>query len=245
MVGAAGVLVLPRRSQAPENKERKKGEVVDLSDVHLLVGNSELLGWEAEKEELSAWKLFDASSVDRSLSEYVAAEVGPRPEPSPSGVPPASAAAAEEVKAVTANHAPSKPCQGPSLFDLARDSRRREECPVCAAEWKEAVQGLQEGRLPVDKGGGMEIAMRGRGPVARRGNKAPMHSLNCNWAWFQQNLCALLCSLRFDPRGDPRPSPPSPSTVLPPPMPDVLQHWRQKGPRTSIVDRSGRGEPGP
>ena len=47
---------------------------------------------------------------------------------------------------------------------------------------------------------------------------------------FQQNLCATLRSLRFDAATQlPRPSPPSPGSVLPPPMPDVLQYWRRSG----------------
>merc|ERR1712203_854567 len=80
-------------------------------------------------------------------------------------------------------------------------------------------------------------------------SKRKMHSLRCNWAWFQQNLCANLCALRFDEHGNCRPSPPSPSTVLPPAMADVWQHWRQKGGRggdrdrmAATADRLTRGE---
>lgn len=108
---------------------------------------------------------------------------------------------------------------------------------MCNAEWAAALRCIAEGKPLPERDAFV--------PRKSMGRKQKMHSVQCNWAWpgavkgfrvsaaaerFQQNLCATLRSLRFDAATQlPRPSPPSPGSVLPPPMPDVLQYWRRSG----------------
>merc|ERR1712060_903190 len=55
----------------------------------------------------------------------------------------------EMLEELIADMPPQRPAQGPSLLQLAKDPRRREECPVCAAEWSRAVdQSGQPSEVP-------------------------------------------------------------------------------------------------
>jgi len=262
MVGAAGVLVMPHRPQG-KNRAAPGSEVVDPTDVALgfAGGGSgcDLLGWgEGEEQEPESFRLYDNARRERRFSQYLAAEI-PEAQPGtgPARSPPPSARTREPpswelVKALTAEAHPTKPKEGPNLVQLAKDPRRREECPICAAEWNQALRqlSLKEEAAQID---GTEV--EAPPPIARRCNnnrKTKMHSLRCNWLWFQQSLSTSLCALRFDDKGDPRPRPSSPGSVLPPPMYDVWHYWRQKSgrsngdrdrERSAVTERLVRGEP--
>lgn len=224
MVGAAGVLVLPRRQaeKAPEKvpeKSRKKAQV-DFTDLVALLADEELDGWGGAEEP--AWQLFERRKEQQNFHRYVedsVASCGADAEPELD---------MEQVRTLTLDQPAAKPSQGPGIRQLAQEPARREECPVCQAEWIVALRCMQEGKPPPEK---EALALQ---PVKKQPNSAKkyqkMHSIQCNWAWFQQNLCSMLCSLRFDKStAAPRPSPPSPSSVLPPPMPDVVQYWKKAG----------------
>lgn len=252
MVSATGVLVLPwRPNRRTSNKSGgAQNEVVatDLDDVVLkMLGDGDLAGWgpDCDREDWRSDRLFDAAQTAKHFAEYVANEAGGRTAATSSSTPQRQWDV-EQVKALAPDVQPAKPAQGPGLLELARDPRRREECPVCAAEWSRALEQLNPNAPVPPKGGEVD-----RGPMRRytTGKRGKMHSLRCNWLWFQQNLCTSLCALRFDAQGAPRPLPPSPSTVLPPAMPDVWHYWKQKGGRgdrervAATTDRMTRGEP--
>lgn len=235
MVGAAGVLVLPRRADAVQSSKLKqcsKAEGED--DVVALLGDAELFGWvhDTEAEDRVAHRLFDAHVAAKKFTKYVAEECSSRNLPWPSQEP----VDVGKLRELTAEQQPSKPAQGPALLQLAHDPRRREECPVCSAEWSQAMSCIAEGRPPPEK--------EALPAVGRRQNmsKKKMHSLRCNWAWFQQNLCASLCGLRFDAKGAARPSPPSPGRILPPPMFDIWQYWKKTGRSSETRDRQAASE---
>jgi len=250
IVGAAGVLVLPSRATASDGRSGRRTceETLDFDccDIALAsLGSAELSGWgpDCNADDSSFDRLFDRATRERELSEYVAAEtktgVCPRAPSIPVGL------AMDQLRALAAEGAPPRPSVGPGLLELARDPRRREECPLCAAEWGRAIEQL--GFQP-DAAEPLSVPTRRRGGVG----KGKMHSLRCTWAWFQQNLSASLCALRFDAQGCPRHRPSSPSTVLPPPIADVWQYWRQKGGRSerdkadraaAATERLMRGEP--
>lgn len=222
MVGAAGVLVLPKRHQTvekPPEKPKKKIQV-DFSDLAMLLAEEELDAWGASEEQ--PWQHFHRRNQQQNFNRYVEESV-------------ASGGAAadvevdmEQVRCLTMEEPVSKPAQGPGIRQLAQEPARREECPVCNAEWAAAVRCMAEGRSPPAKEVLSLVPAKKQLSMGRKYQK--MHSVQCNWAWFQQNLTSILCSLRFDPKSSaPRPSPPSPSSVLPPPMPDVLQYWKKAG----------------
>jgi len=256
MVGAAGVLVMPHRPQSTSLTAPGSG-VVDPMDIALgFVGGGagfDLSGWgEDAEQDLSASQLYDNARQEKRFSRYLAAEVleaSPATGPSRSPPPSAREPAWELVKAMAAEVQPPKPKEGPTLLQIAKDPRRREECPICAAEWNQALR--QFSMRDLHDAGEAETPM----PIARRctsNRKAKMHSLRCNWMWFQQSLSTSLCALRFDEKGDPRPRPSSPSSVLPPPMYDVWHFWRQRSGRSNgdrdrdraaATDRLVRGEP--
>jgi len=263
MVGAAGVLVLPQRLPSTAPKSRGM-EVPDPLDVALgFAGGGlgcDLIGWGTEclKEDNAApYKMFDNAATDSAFAAYVVAEVVDETAQSSSDSPRLAQPDIEHVKALAAELGPMKPKEGPGLVQLARDPKRREECPVCAAEWSQALKALSD----KEKAGHREadpddldalLSAPSRRQIASGKNgKVKMHSLRCHWMWFQQSLCTALCSLRFDDKGEPRPHPGSPSNVVPPAVYDTWHYWRQKTgrggaeraqDRASATDRLYRGE---
>lgn len=236
MVGAAGVLVLPRRADvAPSSKVKQAPNAEGEEDVVALLGNEELFGWvhDTEVEDRAPHRLYDAHMAARKFKKYVAEECSSSDLPRPSNEQPIDM---ERVRVFTAELPPSKPAQGPGILQLAHDPRRREECPVCAAEWSQAMACIAEGRPPPEK---EAIPTMGRRQSV---SKRKMHSLRCNLAWFQQNLCSALCALRFDTKGAARPSPPSPGRILPPPMSDIWQYWKKTGRASDNRDRQAASE---
>lgn len=189
MVGAAGVLVLPRRQaeKVPEKvpeKSRKKAQV-NFTDLAALLADEVLDGWGGAEEP--AWQLFERRKEQQNFHRYVEDSV-------------ASGGAAaepeldmEQVRTLTSEQPAAKPSQGPGIRQLAQEPARREECPVCQAEWIVALRCMQEGKPPPEK---EALALQ---PVKKQPSSAKkyqkMHSIQCNWAWFQQNLCSMLCSL--------------------------------------------------
>lgn len=231
LIGAAGVLVLPRK-RAPS----PRGEV-GIASSDILLHGVELTSWGVkEPGEFQPHRLFDEAQRDSQLSEYCAALARQEPEH-----------AGRMVHVPRTPGVSNLPAQGPSMRMLGLDPRRREECPICAEAWSKFTETRSHD-------GAGSVAPAAPAPVRRRGGtttakQGKMHSVRCAWAWFQQNLTAQLCALRFDVRneGQPRSSPPSPSTVLPPPINDVVQHWRQqklKADREAAKERTGKsGDP--
>jgi len=223
MVGAAGVLVLPRRQaeKVPEKVEKSRKKIqVDFTDLSMLLADEDLDAWGGAEEQ--PWQQFERRKEQQNFNRYVEESVA------------SGGAAAEpevdmdQVRSFTLEQPEPKPSQGPGIRQLAQEPSRREECPVCQAEWTVALRCMAEGKPPPEKEALALQPMKKQPSVAKRYQK--MHSIQCNWAWFQQNLCSMLCSLRFDKStAAPRPCPPSPSSVLPPPMPDVLQYWKKAG----------------
>lgn len=208
-IGAAGVLVLPiRRSPSPCRSERG----LNCSDVLL----EELTGWErGDASELQPSRLFDESRRSAVLREYVDVLAG-------------EDACVRVVQVPMESTQPPLPAHGPNLRELWLDPKRREDCPICAETWIKFTEALGQG-VPVPTA----AVAAAPAPVRRRGSGAPargkMHSVRCTWSWFQQNLCSQLRALRFDVvKGQARSSPPSPSSVLPPPISEVVQYWRQQ-----------------
>eukprot|EP00928_Gymnodinium_smaydae_P059853 TRINITY_DN4331_c0_g1_i2.p1 TRINITY_DN4331_c0_g1~~TRINITY_DN4331_c0_g1_i2.p1 ORF type:complete len:203 (-),score=21.30 TRINITY_DN4331_c0_g1_i2:68-676(-) len=114
-----------------------------------------------------------------------------------------------------------KPAQGPSILQLAKDPKRREECPACAAEWARTLEQLQQ-QQSAASGVVPQKQMRRAVP-----QKVKMHSIRCHWLWFQQSLCSIVRNLRFDENGDARGNPPL-HTAFPPAMFDAFQFWKSK-----------------
>lgn len=213
LVGVAGVLVLPRmpiKGIAEYEDDRSE-------QIRLLFDGEDLCDWGDDWEEPPLERFFDESWREKRLADYVAAEAKPSRSSSSAALP------LQQLKALADTLPPPSPAAGPGLLTLARNPRRREECPVCATEWRRALEDLGED-VPEPRPSESVPAVRRR--AVSRGS-VRMHSIRCHWAWFGENLASRLCALRFEPStGAPRPSPPSPSTVLPPPMLEVWQHWR-------------------
>merc|ERR1712129_183806 len=134
----------------------------------------------------------------------------------------------QQVQGLALSALPPKPKDGPSLLQLARYARRREECPVCSIEWSSAIRQLGSSCPAANS----EVVQPCRRATLVSGRRTKMHSLLCNWRWFQQNLCSSLCALRFDEHGAPRMRSTSPLAYLPPAMYDVWHYWKQKGGRS-------------
>lgn len=240
LMGAAGVLVLPKRI-ADESRSCRGAEEDDL----LSYGREELAGWGFEREELSGDRLIDAALRESHFSEYVTCSTEGEH---------IDHAALEQLRELSTEQ--STPLRGPSLIQLAYDPKRREECPVCNAEWSGAIRQLgkcEEGATDVK--GSPRNGEAAKIPSARRSTivtgRGKMHSTRCCWAWYQQNMSSMLCSFRFDAQGGMRQISVNPNRVLPPPIMDVWLHWKQKGRgdradrggQAMISDRLSKGEP--
>lgn len=236
-----GVLLLPQRPGSWDLHDLEDSEGPELS---WFAGKEALAGWgdECELEESAPERQLELYRRDKQLSEYVTtlcrAERGRPPLPVPPAPPPL-----EKLKEMAESQPPPTPAQGPSLLQLARDPKRREECSACAAEWSRAVQQLADPQKPPVPA---EEAASSAAPAARRRAAAgrKTHSAKCTWLWFQQNLTESLCALRFDPQGEPRPCPQTPSRVLPPAMMDVCLNAPRPRGRVVSGDRTDRGAKG-
>lgn len=236
LIGAAGVLVLPRKLGANVSRQ--------VVEDPFGLGTDDLDGWsmECHREELAPDRLLDAARRTKRFSAYISSLANASTaDKSEEESPPM-----EELTALAAE-APA-PIHGPGLLQLASDPARREECPVCNAEWKSALRQLGaattgSGAIKASDGTSNSTANRVRRAVMGR---AKMHSIRCTWSWFQQNLCTSLCQLRFDAEENARPVPIPPNRFLPPPMMDVWSFWKQKGSqrdRDFKAERLLKGEP--
>lgn len=241
LMGAAGVLVLPKHAMDMSRCARYDDDLIHF-------GKEELDGWGAEcaREELSGDRKLDAAYHEKHFHEYVVR--GASQEAVSEWTDPENLAQLKELMAEERESRgtgiSNAPAQGPTLVQLAFQPKRREECPVCHAQWLTAVRqlGKEEGetsaRGPSERGETQDLT-RAQSSARRRtmGGRPKMHSTRCCWAWFQQNLCNTLCLLRFDAQGVQRMVPMNPNKVLPPPIMDVWSHWKQK--RGDRFDRSG------
>jgi len=247
LMGAAGVLVLPKRLTANYGTGSPRRNEQSCEDDLISFGREELTGWgwDCQREELSADRLLEDSRRDKQFLEYAAtsgsSEVSEWADP----------ACMEELAELSAEQSGSNwtPSQGPTLIQLAHDPKRREECPVCNVEWASATRQL--GKPEEEAAAATRVAPLG-GAGRRRSNtgRAKVHSVRCCFMWFQQSLCTRLCELRFDVQGLLRTVPVNPNRVLPPPIMDVCSHWKQKGGRDKgnqavVSDRLAKGEPPP
>mmetsp|Transcript_10631 Transcript_10631/g.24209 ORF Transcript_10631/g.24209 Transcript_10631/m.24209 type:complete len:560 (-) Transcript_10631:138-1817(-) len=245
MVSALGVLVLPKRS--------------DLGSEGVRSDNDVFSGWgeELDQQDLAPAMLFDLSRRESSLSEYVT-------QSSRGGNAnlPVSRIDLEACEAATQMPA-SQASQGPSLLQLAQDVKRREECPICAAEWSRAMERMgastcepaspRERSQSPDPGKALQQAAGGRRKSTQGKSARAMHSVKCNWQWYQQNMMEKLAAQRFNlETGAAKSSTANPNSVLPPSMMDVFQHWKQRGGgrmnpeaerNTLTSDRLMKGEP--
>lgn len=253
MVGAAGVLMMPppRKGSAhgqsgggPSASHAREADPADVTMSFFGPSAADFVGWgpDCELEAGAPLRLFDDEVADQSFSEYVVREVGGE-DVSPEAEP-LSWDQMQQVLALS-EMAPPRPKDGPNLLQLARDPKRRDECPTCASEWSTAIRSL--GAMSLE--GPPTQNSKGRRESLTSGRRAKMHSILCNWKWFQQNLCNSLCNLRFDEQGNSRARPTPVITYMPPPMHEVWHHWRQKGgtrdrnqDRQAAADRLLRGE---
>eukprot|EP00746_Dinoflagellata_sp_MGD_P000377 gnl/MRDRNA2_/MRDRNA2_100685_c0_seq1.p1 gnl/MRDRNA2_/MRDRNA2_100685_c0~~gnl/MRDRNA2_/MRDRNA2_100685_c0_seq1.p1 ORF type:complete len:461 (-),score=67.74 gnl/MRDRNA2_/MRDRNA2_100685_c0_seq1:210-1592(-) len=117
--------------------------------------------------------------------------------------------------------APPCPANGPHLLDLAMDPARRTECPLCAEQWNRAQALAKQGK-------NVETEAKDAPKVHERVGGQRMHSVKCTYAWLGLSLMVTLRNLRFDPdTGEPMTEWRPLEDVLPPPIADVTQYWRQ------------------
>jgi len=247
MMGAAGVLVLPKRP-GPSDGGTSRGSEDDL----IQFASEELSGWGGADNPDPPGALLDAALQEKHFTAYTAGCIGSGG--TSAGGDWVDLASLEQLQEFAAeNSAPNgTPSQGPSLVQLAHDARRREECPVCNSEWIRAVKtirpedGAANSAVPVPLAaeaassfaGGRRRSTGGGGGRALPG-KVKMHSTRCCWMWYQQNLCQTLGALRFDAQGEPRHICPNPNKILPPPIMDAWGHWKPQKPERS----NRKGEP--
>lgn len=250
VIGAQGLLVLPKRLGTlfgAGNGENGRGSNRSSSAAGpgdlVFLANEELSGWALECDRQAGMpdRLLDAAKGDRLLSDYVSAEVKEVAAASAEGVCDAletvPVVSYEQLKAL-GPPAPT-PIQGPGILRLWREPRRREDCPVCAAEWARAMEQIgacprpTQAAEPGAASSASSSSRRHRAGVA--GGRPRTHSVGCAYAWFQQSLCTALTKLRFDADGNPRLGPISSVRVFPPPMMDVWSYWKQKGGRAQLA----------
>jgi len=246
MVSALGVLVMPKRAEVPSKASA--------------FADDDFSGWgtDAERKDVANAMEYDTTRREAQLVEYVTQldkqkDQGPR----------VTRVDLDGVSEVLSCAAASQPVTfGPSLSQLALDPRRREECPVCSAEWSRALERLgftDETSSPRERSHSPDAAKAlsvGLGSYRRRsmqgkGVARTLHSTKCTWAWYQQSMMSKLASQRFDlDTAAARSTPANPNSVLPPPMMDVYQSWRQRGgreraetDRSLTTDRLVKGEP--
>lgn len=223
VVGAAGVLVLPRRkvdSRGPSEEDDRIFAALD--DPFSFVG----WGFECELQDASPDRIFEQARVEKRFAEYLSAEAAGSTAAADTGMQrqELQSLPMEVMQELAADLGQHRPAQGPSILQLARDPKRREECPACANEWLRMAEQVQS----------MGVVETSAAIPRRRATaaKSKMHSVRCNWMWFQTSLTSMLSSLRFDEHGDARSHVPAPHSVFPPAMADVWQFWKGKATKT-------------
>eukprot|EP00927_Polykrikos_kofoidii_P065045 TRINITY_DN60841_c0_g1_i1.p1 TRINITY_DN60841_c0_g1~~TRINITY_DN60841_c0_g1_i1.p1 ORF type:complete len:606 (+),score=130.47 TRINITY_DN60841_c0_g1_i1:59-1819(+) len=260
VVGASGVLVLPKSLAPPapqpvvvqaRRPSRMPPVEVDPEPI------TELCGWGFDadlEDEASPVRLFDRAVTQKRFKDCIAAEAA--------GNTVASGNLKRALNSGPKDSIPMDQCkalckslncrgaQAPSLLQLAKDERRREECQVCGAEWARIME-----TFAAASGDPAVAAMSLAGPSRRRGPAVPlpkgrMHSYRCSWLSFQQNMCSSLVSVRFLDDGTPRNTLPAAlHTFFPTPIGEAWQFWKAKGGRAAAAaaaantDRLVRGVP--
>lgn len=268
MVGAAGVLLMPLRARNKAQAQGRPGAAgasLALKGFEAVDAAEDFMGWGEGIQAQAPLRLYDEELQGLQLAEYVAAETGlaggggsdgDGNEDTTEPVEPLTWEQLQQVQALVGGARAPTPKDGPSIVMLAKDPKRREECPVCAAEWSTALRQIgvvapmpSAAQAAAAAEAASQAASR-RSTLATTGRgRVKMHSVLCTWRWFQQNLCASLCAMRFDEHGNPRVRCTSPLAFLPPAMYDVWHHWKQKGSRDRNHDRAlaaerlVRGEP--
>lgn len=254
LMGAAGVLVLPKSLSSDSGRGCRNVQLSVEEDL-ISFGKEELTGWGSDclREELSSDRLLENARRDRDFLEYASASASSSEVTECLWLDPASM---EQLIELAAEQTASNwtPSQGPTLIQLAHDPKRREECPVCNVEWTRVARHLNQ-QLERDAATAATAAtvVAKAAPVEPRRRtvtgRAKMHSVRCCFTWYQQSLCSRLCDLRFDDQGFLRTVSVNPNRVLPPPILDVVSHWKQKGGRgaptnqAGVSDRLAKGEP--
>eukprot|EP00747_Dinoflagellata_sp_TGD_P029870 gnl/TRDRNA2_/TRDRNA2_134238_c0_seq2.p1 gnl/TRDRNA2_/TRDRNA2_134238_c0~~gnl/TRDRNA2_/TRDRNA2_134238_c0_seq2.p1 ORF type:complete len:585 (-),score=86.43 gnl/TRDRNA2_/TRDRNA2_134238_c0_seq2:78-1742(-) len=219
--GMGGILVLSKHLQSPPVYQKE--DLVGASDVLLL----DLGAWGDGEENSAPDRLYDAGVRERRFESYASKEAKGNGHTTPDTSP-----REEELRAILNDVPDRKPSEGPSLRQLAQNPRRREECPVCSSEWNRFAEQVSSGTFVPGSGDNLALSAlvsSGRGRIPMVKGKKMLHSVRCNWHWFQENLQDRFCELRFDKAqgGAPRPAPKSPTSVMPPAMWDVWQYWKQ------------------
>lgn len=157
-----------------------------------------------------------------------------------------------EALAAIDNEGLSGPREGPGISELALDFERRTECPVCADEWSKASIRLKEAGLicsnPYGETNGKNLSCL-VSPCRRRvpGIPAQMHSVKCVYWWYQHRLSEGARDSRFrNSASEASKNTPvelyfgAPVSAFPPPMVDVIQHWKSVRKSENQRDRSSR-----
>eukprot|EP00929_Paragymnodinium_shiwhaense_P022812 TRINITY_DN14457_c0_g1_i1.p1 TRINITY_DN14457_c0_g1~~TRINITY_DN14457_c0_g1_i1.p1 ORF type:complete len:774 (-),score=149.37 TRINITY_DN14457_c0_g1_i1:152-2473(-) len=222
VVGATGVLVLPRESTM------KMARGISQEDDIFLDLLDDMSGWGAScarEDALLPDRRYAHIQAEKRISEYMVAEAAGATAATRGSEVDKDACEFTSAELATLDELPVRPYNGPTMSQLARDPRRREECPICAQEWSRALEtlGAKDGQ-PMD-------------PMSARRRPHPkdrVHSIRCNWAWFQQSLCSIMAAFRFDAEGMPRNQAPAMHTIFPPSMADVLQYWKSKAGKAKL-----------
>lgn len=132
---------------------------------------------------------------------------------------------------------PSYPRDGfTSFVELSKDYQRRAECPICAEEWIKIQERIKVIKDDDDLENLIATLSEKRRRLLTKSKRT--HTVKCSYMWYQENLMVQIRNQRFPPKNAWRQEegggPPVPkqvsaqpcATVLPPPMADVVQYWK-------------------
>eukprot|EP00928_Gymnodinium_smaydae_P059852 TRINITY_DN4331_c0_g1_i1.p1 TRINITY_DN4331_c0_g1~~TRINITY_DN4331_c0_g1_i1.p1 ORF type:complete len:318 (-),score=55.59 TRINITY_DN4331_c0_g1_i1:68-1021(-) len=217
VVGAAGVLVPASSFRPAADDAADASTVLELQEL-----NFSSWGPSCTANDTIPSRLYQSGQAEKRLTEYLTAESAGSTAGAGLIMPrPLSQIPQDMLQVLASEQRQVKPAQGPSILQLAKDPKRREECPACAAEWARTLEQLQQ-QQSAASGVVPQKQMRRAVP-----QKVKMHSIRCHWLWFQQSLCSIVRNLRFDENGDARGNPPL-HTAFPPAMFDAFQFWKSK-----------------